>query len=146
MSCNKFHFLIHKHFTPFVIAIITICVIITTIWFVTMDPNEDPNLQAFNRTIIKDSNDNLKYATDPFTDACYFTFTTISTVGYGDITPRTAGAKYWTMIIQGCAIFISLRLFEYFINLDECQHELLTKKNSVMFKSSRNILSQLYKV
>jgi hypothetical protein len=45
-----------------------------------------------------------------FLDAFYFTITTISTVGYGDILPTTAGAKIFAIIIIifGIGSFITL--------------------------------------
>ncbi len=42
-----------------------------------------------------------------FVDAVYFTIITMSTVGYGDITPRTADARLFTvsLIVLGLAVF-----------------------------------------
>ncbi len=46
------------------------------------------------------------------TDAIYFTSTTMSTVGYGDMTPQVQGAKLWTVFIQMTSLFLGMRLFE----------------------------------
>jgi len=45
-----------------------------------------------------------------FIDALYFTVMTISTVGYGDITPQTDLGKLFTMVyvICGMGIFVAL--------------------------------------
>ena len=45
-----------------------------------------------------------------FMDALYFTITTISTVGYGDIVPATAGGKWFAMfiIIIGITSFLTI--------------------------------------
>jgi voltage-gated potassium channel Kch len=46
----------------------------------------------------------------PYVDALYFSLATISTVGYGDFTPRTQFGKAFTMIyiVVGVGAFVAL--------------------------------------
>jgi voltage-gated potassium channel Kch len=48
----------------------------------------------------------------PFVDAIYFVAVTISTVGYGDIIPKTSIGKLFTSIYS----LISLVIFFYLVN------------------------------
>ena len=100
-----------------------------------MDPNEIIK-NSFNRTTIETDDKKLKFISDPFTDACHYTFTTMSTVGYGDITPKSTAAKYWTMFMHIIAIFISLRLFDYYIS-DNSSNKALIEQMSQLEKSKK---------
>lgn len=129
--------LIQKHFVAYVILCIVLIIIVNWIWFSTMDPNENLDNYSFNRPSIileKDKEGNLiksKFISDSFTDACHYTFTTMSTVGYGDITPKSTSAKYWTMIMHIVSIVMSLKLFEYFITDDASSKALLKRINEL---------------
>jgi hypothetical protein len=132
---NKFNLLIQKNLAVFVIIVCLFLIIINTIWFSVMDPNETIK-NSFNRTTIETNNKKLKFISDPFTDACHYTFTTMSTVGYGDITPKSTAAKYWTMFMHIIAIFISLRLFDYYIS-DESSNKALIDQMTQLEKSKK---------
>src|SRR4051794_19482360 len=41
----------------------------------------------------------------PYFDSLYLTIVTLTTVGYGDIVPHTAGGKAFTMILVLCGVF-----------------------------------------
>lgn len=135
----NFNLFLQKHFIGFILISILCIIIINSIWFSIMDPNEHIDKFDFNRTIIKIGEtekdgkviDIYKFISDPFTDACHYTFTTMSTVGYGDITPKSTGAKYWTMIMHIIAIIMSLKIFEYFISEDASSKALLKRINEL---------------
>jgi hypothetical protein len=132
---NKFNLLIQKNLAVFVIIVCLFLIIINTIWFSVMDPNETIK-NSFNRTTIETNDKKLKFISDPFTDACHYTFTTMSTVGYGDITPKSTAAKYWTMFMHIIAIFISLRLFDYYIS-DDSSNKALIDQMTQLEKSKK---------
>jgi hypothetical protein len=132
---NKFNLLIQKNLAVFVIIVCLFLIIINTIWFSVMDPNETIK-NPFNRTTIETNNKKLKFISDPFTDACHYTFTTMSTVGYGDITPKSTAAKYWTMFMHIIAIFISWRLFDYYIS-DDSSNKALMDQMTQLEKSKK---------
>jgi hypothetical protein len=132
---NKFNLLIQKNLAVFVIIVCLFLIIINTVWFSVMDPNEIIK-NSFNRTTIETDDKKLKFISDPFTDACHYTFTTMSTVGYGDITPKSTAAKYWTMFMHIIAIFISLRLFDYYIS-DNSSNKALIDQMSQLEKSKK---------
>lgn len=130
---------IQKHFVAFVIISILLMIIINTFWFSMMDPNGNSDDFAFNRTTIKVGEkdedgkkiDEFKFISNSFTDACHYTFTTMSTIGYGDITPKSSNAKYWTMVMHIIAIIMSLKVFEYFISDDASSKALLKRINEL---------------
>jgi len=136
---TNFNLFLQKHFVGFVLISIILIIIINSIWFSTMDPNENFDNFHFNRTIIKIGEkeingktiDIYKFISDPFTDACHYTFTTMSTIGYGDITPKSTPAKYWTMVMHILAIIMSLKIFEYFITDDASSKALLKRINEL---------------
>ena len=131
----KINVLLQQHFIAFVLISILLFIIINSILFSMMNPNENIDNFHFNRTIIKigEKEQNGKiidiydFISDPFTDACHYTFTTMATVGYGDITPKSTIAKYWTMFMHIITIIMSLKIFEYFIT-DEASSKALLKR------------------
>eukprot|EP01052_Picozoa_sp_SAG31_P003894 SAG31_NODE_154_length_22184_cov_25.917142_16_plen_108_part_00 len=42
-----------------------------------------------------------------YTDAIYFTFVTMSSVGYGDFSPKTVGERQWCVVTIVIAIFLN---------------------------------------
>ena len=71
-------------------------------------------------------------------DACHYTFSSISTVGYGDISPKTSVAKSWTIFYHMLTIILSLKLFDYYYNKDSVTLESL--KNRVENLSLENVM------
>lgn len=68
------------------------------------------NLLIINGMLSVDKNRPMK---DTLSDALYFTTTTFSSVGYGDITPTTTNAKLIVAIEQILLIFLSLGAIGY---------------------------------
>ena len=60
--------------------------------------------------------DTKVYVSSPGLDAFHYTLTTISTVGYGDIIPKTSTAKQWTIFTHMLVILMSYKLFDYIYN------------------------------
>jgi hypothetical protein len=80
---------------------------------------DDISKAHFNRNYTEETIDGkvvAKYISSPFTDAVYYSFTTLSTIGYGDITPKTTLAKSWTSFMQAIVIIMTMKLFEYIYN------------------------------
>ncbi len=50
--------------------------------------------------------------TGAFVDGLYFTITTISTVGFGDICPQKNWSKIYTVFMQLTTLFLGAHLFE----------------------------------
>jgi len=133
---NKINIFLQNHFISFLIFFIIIIITINWIWFSAMDPNGNVDEFSFNRTTIvigkdKDNNPINKFISSSFTDACHYTLTSISTVGYGDITPKSSAAKYWTMGMHMIIIIMSYKLFEYFANDDASSQSLLKEINKL---------------
>ena len=132
-------FWIQRHVIFTVISVIIIVFIINFILF-SID-NDDVNKGHFNRNIIEsEENGKLikKYVSSPALDACHYTFSTISTVGYGDISPKTSVAKSWTIFYHMLTIILSLKLFDYYYNKDSVTLESL--KNRVENLSLENVM------
>ncbi len=49
---------------------------------------------------------------DALTNGLYFTTSTMTTVGYGDITPQTNSCKLWVTFMQFTAMYLGMRLFD----------------------------------
>lgn len=114
---------INKHYVILFITMLTLCCIINAIWFSNMDPN-DPDNFAFNRTTVKKKNgDGYEFTSNSTIDSLYFSFTTFSTIGYGDITPKTSLAKSWVTFLHCLVILFSYKLFEYYMNVDSNTNE-----------------------
>jgi len=123
-----------NHFIAVLICCILLLISVNWYWFAQMDPNGNPNDFSFNRTTIeigkdKDGNPIYDFISGSFTDACHYTLTSMSTVGYGDITPKTSSAKYWTMSMHIMIIIMSYKLFEYFSSDDASSQSLLKTIN-----------------
>ena len=116
-----------RHFVFTFIILLIICCIVNWIWFCQMDPNGDPNEMSYNRTIITKTNadgtSTNEFISSSFADGVYFTFTSFSTIGYGDITPKTSVAKSWTIFMQTIVILFSYKLFEFYMNVDKNTNE-----------------------
>ncbi len=54
---------------------------------------------------------------DAIVNGTYFTMTTMSTVGFGDITPQTKSCKLFVMIIQLTTMFLGMRLFDSIVTM-----------------------------
>jgi voltage-gated potassium channel Kch len=95
----RFNRYIGKHLIVAVLIVITIFIIINSFLMYHVD-----TIGAFNN----------KKGTklDAFVDGIYFTSTTMSTVGYGDITPQTKSAKVFATFMQVIALFLGMRLFD----------------------------------
>ena len=92
-------------------VLIIICIIfIGNIILFSADKNiEDGH---FNRNTTE-IDGKTKYVSSNFIDSMHYTLTTFSTVGYGDITPKTTTAKVWTMFSHLLVILTTLKLFEH---------------------------------
>jgi hypothetical protein len=103
-------------------------------WFKKYD---DPNTTSFNRNYEEIKNETTGviekvHSSGPFIDAVDFTFTTFSTVGYGDITPKTTLAKSWVIIMHSLVIFMTYKLFEYIYSSDKTSlHPLINQISSL---------------
>lgn len=117
-SLNHLSVLIQKHFILSLLIIIVLCIIINWIIF-AMDNNENPHFYRNHIVINENSKDKKKYLSSSFTDSTYFTLSTISTVGYGDITPISSQAKAWASFMHFLVIVMTYKLFEYVYNKDE---------------------------
>lgn len=131
---NKFNIFLQNHFIAVLICCIIILISINLVWFSQMDPNGNSDDFSFNRTIVeigkdKDGKPIYDFISSSFTDACHYTLTSMSTVGYGDITPKTSSAKYWTMGMHIIIIIMSYKLFEYFSSDDASSQSLLKTIN-----------------
>ncbi len=106
---------IQKRFIFSLFITMLICFIVTMIIF-EWDQNRvhKPNFTRNTNTEIIDGKEVTTFVSSPFTDASHYIMTTFSTVGYGDITPRTSLAKAWTNFMQFLVLVFSLKLFEYF--------------------------------
>lgn len=114
---------INKHYVILFITMLTLCCIVNAIWFSNMDPN-DPDNFAFNRTTRKKKDGNGdEFISNSTIDSLYFSFTTFSTVGYGDITPKSSLAKSWVTFVHCLVILFSYKLFEYYMNVDSNTNE-----------------------
>jgi hypothetical protein len=105
--------LISKYYVRSLIVIIILFVIVNIVWFNSMDANSSD--LAFNRTVIGPEGDK-QFKCSNATDGLYFTFTTLSTVGYGDIAPLSSAAKQWTTLMHVIIIYLTLKLCDYAYN------------------------------
>ncbi len=99
LDAIRFNRYIGKHLIVAVLIVIVIFILINSFLMYHVD-----TIGAFNN----------KKGTkmDAFVDGIYFTSTTMSTVGYGDITPQTKSAKIFTTCMQVVVLFLSMRLFD----------------------------------
>lgn len=105
--------LISKYYVRSLIVIIILFVIVNIVWFNSMDANSSD--LAFNRTVIGPEGDK-QFKCSNATDGLYFTFSTLSTVGYGDIAPISSAAKQWTTLMHVIIIYLTLKLCDYAYN------------------------------
>lgn len=145
-NLKKFSLLLQRKFILSLIIIIIICIVINTIIF-NADQKDVDNAH-FNRNYTTDIIDNKeikRFISSPLTDATHFTITTFSTVGFGDITPKTSIAKLWTNCMQILVIIMTLKLFEYVSeNNSSCQADfrefMLSRKTMDVWKKKSNIV------
>ncbi len=114
---QKPSYFIQSHFILSLLIILTLCILINYLLFKIND--DEPDKCEFARTTeVKNINGEEKtiHRSSPFTDAIHYSFTTFSTVGYGDIIPKTTHAKSWTIFMHSLVMYISYKLFEYVYN------------------------------
>ena len=139
---KKFSIFLQQHFLLSLLIVIVICIIINTIIFI-FDDIENPHFNRNYNIINENGKDKKIYLSSPFIDATHFTFTTFSTVGYGDITPKTSIAKSWTNVMMFVVIVMTLKLFEYnSSNNSSCQADfkefMLAKNTAEIWKKKIN--------
>lgn len=98
--------LIKRKLIRVVIFTIIVFVIINAILFYKPDTEKAKDAEG---AYFNNNPGNLK---NNIIDSIYFTSTTISTTGYGDIVPLTPSTKVWTTFMQIVALYLSMRLFE----------------------------------
>ncbi len=100
----RFNRHIGKHLIRTVFIIIVLFIIVNTFIFYNVDKNGWYNTE---KTTLSDA----------FVNSIYFTSTTMTTIGYGDITPRTNGAKGFVVFMQLMTLFLGMRLFDTAIQM-----------------------------
>lgn len=122
---RKFNSFFSRHYVLLFIIILIVCFIINWYVFSQMDPNGEADKMAFNRIIVpKEGVQNEKeFISNNVTDSLYFTLTTFSTIGYGDITPRTTSAKAWCGIMHTLVILFTYKLYEHYMTVDKSSDE-----------------------
>jgi hypothetical protein len=106
----KTNALISKYYIKSLIFIVILFLVINIFWFYNMDA-ESSDLQ-FQRTVVGEPG-NKQFKCNYATDGFYYTFTTLSTIGYGDIIPLTPAAKQWATLMQIVVIYLTLKLCDY---------------------------------
>lgn len=119
---RKFNTFFSRHYVLIFIILLIVCCIINCYIFSCMDPN-DPNNWDFTRSVKELDNKKYDFISNPIVDGLYFTFTTFSTIGYGDVVPKSSRAKIWCGFIHGSVILLTYKLFEYYMNVDNESNE-----------------------
>lgn len=83
------------------------------------------------------------YWWDAFLNRFYFVLITISTIGYGDITPRTKRAKLLTIAIILVIMVAVLKVFKEMIN---AYHGVFDKYNKDIVNDAKKIEKELEKI
>lgn len=106
-------YFMQSHFIFSLICVIVIIFIGNLILFSYENDDVDKGHFARNYDTIDDKK---VYVSSPSLDAFHYTLTTMSTVGYGDIIPKTSAAKQWTIFTHILVILMSYKLFDYIYN------------------------------
>lgn len=122
----------------YILIIIGILLIVNIILFIYDDYYNDPTTSNFNRNVTADG----KHASNWFTDSCYFTLSSFSTIGYGDITPKTTLAKSWCCIMQFITLAVSLKLFEYIYDVESSSVKTLNNEISRLNEVNSSLIIQ----
>ena len=124
---RKLNTAFNRHYVLIFIIMLTMCCIVNWYWFDQMDPNGNPDEWAFNRMVVTktdaDGSTHNEFLSNSMVDSLYFSFTTFSTVGYGDVTPKSSMAKTWVGFLHGSIILFTYKLFEYYMNIDKDTNE-----------------------
>jgi len=84
-----------------------VAVLIILVTFITINA-----FLLYNVETIHAFNNKKGNKLDAFVDSVYFTSTTMTTVGYGDIIPQTNSSKIFVTFMQLTALFLGMRLFD----------------------------------
>lgn len=106
-------YFMQSHFIFSLMCVIVIIFIGNFILFSYENDDVDKGHFARNFDTIGDKKE---YISSPELDAFHYTLTTISTIGYGDIIPKTSTAKRWTIFTHMLVILMSYKLFDYIYN------------------------------
>ena len=82
------------------------------------------------------------YWLDAFLNRFYFVLTTFSTIGYGDITPRTKRARLLTIAIILLIMVVVLKAFNGMIS---AYHGLFDKYNKEIVKDAKKLEKEIEK-
>jgi len=132
---------------PLYILILFISHTFACIWYFISD-NDDPNSWI---NLYGYSDESLF---DRYISSLYFTYTTLTTTGYGDLTPHTEGELFATILFVGVGVtvcsFIFSTMLEKFVKMNEASDEFLQKKKllqelkeSGIFKKSSSVYVEI---
>lgn len=111
------------------VVLITITFLIIFIVMFNSKTTEHFAIGNNEQTIVNpDGTTTTKPITSPTMNAAYFTMTTLSSVGYGDICPKTASAKVLTSLFQFFAFSVSIGAIYVFSD-----HTILNKVKKIKF-------------
>jgi len=95
-----------------------------------------------NYILICTSDDNIDVgdtSSSKFVDTTHYTFTTLSSVGYGDILPKSSIAKVWASLSHMLIILMSYKLFEYVYDPNSTTLQTLLKKITEVEHENNNL-------
>lgn len=114
-----------------IIGIMVIFLAVFMLWF-SLAPADFgcTKMTSEEITSAKSADPNFRY-TQPINNAIYFWTTTTSTVGYGDINPKSTPAKICVGVYQLFLTFVSMGIVSYITRIGILKYEEKIRKNKL---------------